>query len=280
NVSQEIDFEEKTELVYDNVYSVEFNEPKRPIEISEVKIDSNIGFEHEKQLLELLNNYRDCFALNIAELGCTELIKMDIKEKEGSKPVCMKPYRTNAQERVDIANIVKEWKQNGIVSETRSPYASPVMLVKKKTGENRLVVDYRRLNSQTIKDKFPLPRIDDLLERLQDCELFTTLDLAHGYLQIPLTEEAKLKTAFITADETGQFERMIFGLANAPAEFQRLMYRALGTLVNKDVLCYLDDILIPAKNWEEMMTKLTKVFEALRLANLTLKLARCEFAKK
>ncbi|GBN93176.1 Transposon Ty3-G Gag-Pol polyprotein [Araneus ventricosus] len=102
---------------------------------------------------------------------------------------------------------MREWKENGIVSDTRSPYASSVLLVKKKTVENRLVIDYRRLNSQTIKDKFPLPKIDDLLEQLHDCSFFSTLDLAHGYLQIPLTENAKQKTALIAPDETGHIER-------------------------------------------------------------------------
>ncbi|GBN45578.1 Retrovirus-related Pol polyprotein from transposon 297 [Araneus ventricosus] len=199
---------------------------------------------------------------------------MNIKEVEGSKPVCMKPYKTNAPERATIKEIVREWRENGIESDTRSPYASPVLLVKKKTGENRLVIDYRRLNSQTIKDKFPLPKIDDLLEQLHDCSFFTTLDLAHGCLQIPLTENAKQKTAFITPDETGQFERMRFGLTNVPEEFQRLMYLALGPL------CNLDDILIPAKTWEEMIEKLIEVFERLRSANLTLKLPKCKFGKK
>ncbi|GBM07782.1 Transposon Ty3-G Gag-Pol polyprotein [Araneus ventricosus] len=123
----------------------------------------------------------------------------------------MQPYKTNAPERAAIKEIVREWRENGIVSDTRSPYASPVLLIKKKTGENRLVIDYRRLNSQTIKDKFPLSKIDDILEQFHDCSFFTTLDLTHGYLQIPLTENAKQKTAFITPDETGQFERMIFG---------------------------------------------------------------------
>ncbi|GBO44171.1 Retrovirus-related Pol polyprotein from transposon 412 [Araneus ventricosus] len=240
---------------------------KVPIILSEINIDSNIENERKQELVQLLNEYRDCFALNISELGSTNLTKMDIKEVEGSKPVCMKPYKTNAPERAAIKEIVREWRENGIVSDTRSPYASPVLLLKKKTGENRLVIDYRRLNSQTIKDKFPLPKIDDVLEQLHDRIFFTTLDLAHGYLQIPLTENAKQETAFITPDETGQFERMIFGLTNAPAEFQRLMYLALGPLCNLGVLCYLDDILIPAKTWEEMIEKLIEVFERLRSAN-------------
>ncbi|GBM67080.1 Retrovirus-related Pol polyprotein from transposon 412, partial [Araneus ventricosus] len=166
---------------------------KVPIILREINIDSNIENESKQELVQLLNEYRDCFALNISELGSTNLTKMDIKEVEELKPVCMKPYKTNAPERAAIKEIVREWRENGIVSDTRSPYASPVLLVKKKTGENRLVIDYRRLNSQTIKDKFPLHKIDDLLEQLHDCSFFTTLDLAHGYLQIPLTENAKKK---------------------------------------------------------------------------------------
>ncbi|GBO01276.1 Transposon Ty3-I Gag-Pol polyprotein [Araneus ventricosus] len=190
---------------------------KVPIILSEINIDPNIENERKQELVQLLNEYRDCFGLNISELGSTNLTKRDIKEVEGSKPVCMKPFKTNAPERAAIKEIVREWRENGIVSDTRSPYASSVSLVKKKMGENRLVIDYRRLNSQTIKDKFSLPKIDDLLEQLHDCSFFTTLNLAHGYLKIPLTENAKQKTAFITPDETGQFERMISGLTNAPA---------------------------------------------------------------
>ncbi|GBM20008.1 Retrovirus-related Pol polyprotein from transposon 412 [Araneus ventricosus] len=212
-----------------------------PIILSEINIDSNIESERKKELVQLLNEYKDCFALNISELGCTNLTKMDIKEVEGLKSVCMKPYKANVPKRAAIKEIVREWRENGIVSDTRSSYASPVLLVKKKTGENRLVIYFRRFNSQTIKHKFPLLKVDDLLEQLHDCSFFTTLNLVHGYLQIPLTENAKQKTAFITPDETGLFERMIFDLTNAPAVFHCLMYVPLGLLCNLDVLCYLDD---------------------------------------
>lgn len=113
------------------------------------------------------------------------------------------------------------------MTETSSDYASPVLVVDKKNGEKRLVIDYRRLNAQTVKEKYPLPNIDDQFEGLAGATYYTVLDLAQGYLQVPLTKEAKKKTASITPDETGQFERMIFGLTNAPAVFQRLMNRVL-----------------------------------------------------
>ena len=270
---------DKQETAKCDEYTRKLEEP-RPILLQEIKIDDDATNVEKQQLLSLVNEYRDCFAMSMSELGCTNLTEMNIVEREGSKPVASRPYKTSAEEREEIGRIVKEWKEHGIVTETRSPYASPVLLVKKKTGEKRLVVDYRRLNQQTIQDKYPLPKIDDQLERIAEGKLFTVLDLAHGYLQVPLAEEAKQKTAFITSDESGQFERMVFGLTNAPAEFQRLMNQALGTLRNTVVRCFLDDLLIPAKDWPEMLESLRSVLQALREANLTCKLSKCEFGKR
>lgn len=112
-----------------------------------------------------------------------------------------------------------QWKDAGIVQETNSAYASPVLLVTKKTGESRLVVDYRKLNSQTKKINYPLTNIDDHSEILKDCKLFAVVDLAHGYLQMPLSEESQEKTAFITPDENGEFTRAMLGLMNSPFYF-------------------------------------------------------------
>ncbi|UYV65505.1 hypothetical protein LAZ67_3004542, partial [Cordylochernes scorpioides] len=190
---------------------------KRPILPEDVNINHSLTPKERQEILDVVNEYRDCFALGMGELGCTDVTKMDIKEVDGSKPVCLRPYKTTASEREAIREIVREWKDNGIVTETRSPYASPVLLVRKKTGDHRLVVDYRRLNIQTIKDKFPLPRIDDLLE---------------------------------------------------------------GPLLNKKAFCYLDDVIIPAKDWREMIERLREVLERIRSAKLTLKPSKCEFGRR
>jgi hypothetical protein len=147
----------------------------------------------------------------------------------------------------------------------------------KKDGDSRLVVDYRKLNAQTVRKVFPTPQLDDHLETLYGAKLFCTLDLASGYLQVPLTETAKEKTAFITPDDTGQFERMVFGLINAPFEFSRLMQRVLNPLKGKVAMWYLDDVLVPAVLYEEMLDRLKLVFEALQAARLTLKLSKCHF---
>lgn len=152
--------------------------------------------------------------------------------------------------------------------------------MKKKNGENRLVIDYRRLNSQTVPEHFPLPNIDDQLQRLSGAQIYCVLDCANGYLQLPLSEESKAKTAFITPDEIGQFERMVFGLRNGPAVFQRLMNKVLGSLCNTVALCYMDDLLIPAKDWEELLVRLKQVLDALRAAGLTLKISKCAFGSE
>jgi len=142
------------------------------------------------------------------------------------------------------------------VSDTHSPYASPAFLVPKADGTSRCVVDFRRLNLQTKKEHYPLPLIDEMLARIGDAKIFISLDLMQGYLQIPIHPDSKEKTAFITPDETGQFERMIFGLTNAPSVFQRLMNTILSTLPKGTAMAYLDDILIPAIDWPHLISKL------------------------
>ncbi|KAK9719311.1 Reverse transcriptase (RNA-dependent DNA polymerase) [Popillia japonica] len=159
-----------------------------------------VGFGHvNTNWVNLINEYSDIFAFSLDELGCTDVAKMDIEEHPGSNPVVVcRPYRASARERQLIQEQVDEWRRVGIVEETKSPYASPVLLVPKKTGEARLVVDYRKLNSQTRREHYPLPNLDDHLEKMGRAKLFAALDLASGYLQIQLTEKAKEKTAFIT----------------------------------------------------------------------------------
>ncbi|CAI6355505.1 unnamed protein product [Macrosiphum euphorbiae] len=160
-----------------------------------------------------------------------------------------------------------------------SPYASPVLLVK-QDGKNRLCDDFRRLNKQTIRQRYPLPDMSEQLEALAAGKMFIQLHLASGYLQIPLTPEAAEKTAFITADTTGQFTRMPFGLSSAVAEFTRLMQYVLGPLQGKTVHNYLDDMVIDGSDWPDLLTKLRSVLGRLKSAALTLKPSKCLFGTK
>jgi transposase InsO family protein len=240
-----------------------------------VSIGPSATNEQREELMATLNEYTSCFALEPSELVCTPLTRMQIETLPG--PVCCRPYRASADERTRMAKILKEWRKLGIVEETKSPYASPCLLVKRKDKADRLVVDYRRLNIKTKRRYYPLPLIEDLFEDLGGFNLFCTLDLASGYLQIELTDEAREKCAFVTPDEHLQPTRMMFGLANAPFEFSKLMTLVLAPIKTRGILWYLDDVLVAASNWTEMCQKLKIVFKAIKDANLTFKLDKCHF---
>jgi len=267
----------------DYLHAVEVNRDppvRQPLELSDFEfVNTEVAPEERGNLLTLVNEFRDCFAKSLDELGCTPMMKVDIKEVPGSFPVVCRPYKTTQADREEIHKIVSDWKRCGVVSETTSPYASPVLLVK-QAGKSRLCVDYRRLNKQTVRQHYPLPDMMEQLESLADSKLFAQLDLASGYLQIPLTKEASQKTAFITADTTGEFNRMPFGLSGAVAEFTRLMQRVLGPLRGLYVRNYLDDMVVDGKDWAEMLLNLRAVLGRIREAQLTLKPSKCSFGAK
>jgi len=189
--------------------------------------------------------------------------------------VVCRTYKTQA-DREEISRIVSESKCHGVMVETVSPYASPVLLVK-QPGKNRLCVDYRRLNKQTIRQHYLLPDMLEQLKPLAVGRLFVQLDLASGYLQIPLTTEAAEKIAFITADTTGQFTRMPFGLSGAVAEFTRLMQRNTRAASREILRNYLDDMVIDGRDWPDLLMKIELVLDKLKDAKLTLKLTKCLF---
>lgn len=241
--------------------------------------DLNIGPLNEDQkntLLSLVNEYRDCFANDLSELGHTNITVMDIVLKD-KDPVVHRPYRLSQVERMEVKTMIDDLLRHNIVRESTSPYASPIIVVKKKTGDKRLCVDYRALNKKTVKQHYPIPRIEDQIDRLSGSKYFSALDLASGYYQIPLTEDAKPKTAFVTPDGQFEFNRMPFGLANAPAVFQRAINMVLGNARFESALAYMDDILIPSESFESGIQKLIIVFNKLRSANLTLKPQKCYF---
>lgn len=218
---------------------------KEPVVLEDITVATDTTEDQQEALLQLLNKYRAAFAKNIYELGCTNVVQMDIVETKGSVPVCAKPYRTSPSDRQIIADIIRTWSKTGLVSDSTLPYASPVLLVNKSNSEKRLCVDYHRLNSQIETPPYPMPDIDSQLSSLAAANMFTTLDLSHGFLQIPLAPESKEKTAFITEDTIAKFERMPFGLKGAPGTFQKLM-----SIIFKDlkqagtVNTYLDDIIM------------------------------------
>ena len=168
-----------------------------------------------------------------------------------------------------------------VIRPSNSPWASPVVMVKKKDGSLRFCIDFRQLNVATIKDAHPLPRIDDFLDALHGARWFSTLDLKSGYWQVPIMERDKEKTAFrASSGQLYEFNQVPFGLCNAPATFSRLMDRTLAGLHWEMCLFYLFDIIVFSSMWEEHLARLQQVFERLRHANLRLGAKKCMFAAK
>ena len=171
--------------------------------------------------------------------------------------------------------LVEEMMQQGVVVLSASPWASPVVLVRKKDGGMRFCVDYRKLNRATKLDEYPLPRIDDTLDMLSGAQHFTTLDLASGYWQVPVDQTSQEKTAFITHSGLYEFRKMPFGLVNAPATFQRLMQVVLCGLTKKVCHVYVDDVLVFGCTFEEHVQNLCSVLDRIRRAGLRLKPKKC-----
>ena len=164
-----------------------------------------------------------------------------------------------------------------VIRPSTSPWSSPVVLVPKKNGNIRFCVDYWKINKITIKDSYPLPRIDDTLQMLRGANTFTSLDLKAGYWQIPIQEDHYEKMAFITHDGLYQFISMPFGLCNAPATFQRLMSSILKQVKKLGVMVYLDDIIIYSNNPNSYLQTIEEVLKILQKHHLILNLKKCTF---
>lgn len=242
-----------------------------------VQCGETLSLIERSRLQNLLDKYRNSFSSSLKDLGFTTETEMVI-ELSDSEPVVYRPYRLSFTERERVKDMVQEMMNSGIIRESSSPYASPIVLVNKKSGEKRLCVDYRALNRKTKREHYPLPRIEDQLDRLSGSTLFITLDLASGYYQIPISEQSREKTAFVTPDGQYEFNRMPFGLVNAPSVFQRTMNKMIqGSPVSAYTLVYMDDILIPARSFEEGLSRLEEVLKLVSQNGLTLKLSKCNF---
>ena len=233
----------------------------------------------QQQLNELFKEFQDVFSQGDDDLGNTPLLEHGI-ETHGP-PLRQPCWRQNPAVRREEMTQVQQMLSSNVIRPSNSPWASPVVMVRKKDGSLRFCVDFRQLNAATVKDAHPLPRIDDLLDALHGAKWFSTLELESGYWQVPISEQDKEKTAFRTSSgQLFEFNQVPFGLCKAPATFSRLMDRILAGFHWETCLFYLDDIIVFSSTWEEHLARLREVFERLRHAKLKLGAAKCTFAAK
>ena len=210
-------------------------------------------------------------------IGQTHLIRHEI-DTGNAKPICTMPYRLPVNLVPKARKNIQEMKKNGLIEPSTGEWCNPLVLVRKKNGDVRVAVDFRKVNEVAKKDAFPMPRVDNVLDSLAGSRVFSTLDCASGYHQIMLKDSDKEKTAFRFDGELLQFRVMPFGLSSAPQTFVRLMKKVLHGVSN--AACYIDDICVHSKTEEEHVEHLRGVFNALKKAGLTLNMDKCEFFKK
>ena len=247
--------------------------------LKEIDMESSSLMPSERaQLQKLLQNFSDVFKMPGKPNGRTPLVKHTIPTK--GSPIRQPLRRLPEKLKRIVDEEINEMLKNDIIRPSNSPWSSPVVMVRKPDGSWRFCIDFRRLNSVTHKDAFPLPRIDATLDTLANVKYFSSLDLASGYWQVEVQEDDKQKTAFSTCKGHFEFQVMPFGLTNAPATFQRLMQCVLAGLTETQCLIYLDDILVFSKSFSEHLLRLENVLIALRKAGLKLKPSKCHFAQK
>jgi RNase H-like domain found in reverse transcriptase/Reverse transcriptase (RNA-dependent DNA polymerase)/Ty3 transposon capsid-like protein/Integrase zinc binding domain/Chromo (CHRromatin Organisation MOdifier) domain/gag-polyprotein putative aspartyl protease len=237
--------------------------------------DKSLTHDEKKRLELFLEDNKEIFAKEISNLGTCNVTKHKISLIDES-PIYVHPYRRSIKEKKDIKEEVEKMLAAGIIRPSKSPWSFPIVLVPKRDGTKRFCIDYRKLNTVSKHDNFPMPRMDDILDRFQGSLWFSKLDLKSGYWQIALEEDSIEKTAFSTTDGHYEFVKLPFGIRNAPAEFSRIMCILLGGLDFVEI--YLDDMTIHSKNLEDHMKHLEIVFSKLKEANLKLNITKCTFA--
>lgn len=257
---------------------------KIPADIEKIIRTEHMNSEEKQKILKICFQYKDIFHTPDAKLTSTSYFKHKIRTTD-EEPVYTKTYRHPHIHKIEIEKQINELLDNNIIRPSTSPWCAPVWIVPKKPDSSgklkwRMVVDYRRLNEKTITDRYPIPNIEELLDKLGKCTYFSTLDLNSGFHQVQVDPSSIHKTAFSVERGHYEFLRMPFGLKNAPSTFQRLMDEILKGYINNICLVYMDDIIIFGTSLEEHLQNIKLIFQRLRDTNLKVQVDKCEFLRK
>ena len=221
--------------------------------------------------------FPDVFSEDLSRLPPDRELEFGIEVLLGSAPISIPPYRMAPLELKELKTQLQDLVDKGFIRPSVSPWGAPVLFVKKKDGTMRLCIDYRQLNKVTIKNRYPLPRIDELFDQLQGASVFSKIDLRSGYHQLKMREMDVSKTAFRTRYGHYEFLVMPFRLTNAPTGFTNLMNKVFHPYLDQFVIVFIDDILVYSKNMDEHAMHLRIVLQTLKDRELYAKFFTCEF---
>ncbi|CAM4836395.1 unnamed protein product [Rotaria magnacalcarata] len=253
--------------------------PQTPHVIQDIEktIDEMIqhitDLSHKNKTRNVMSQYQKIFDTSSSTIALTSL---QHRISTGDHPpINSIPYKCSLQQQQALKNIINQMERSNLIRPSSSPWSFPVILIKKKSGDYRFVVDYRKLNAITTKDSFPIPTIESTLQQLAGNSYFSKLDLRSGYFQIPISENDKPKTAFITTFGLWEFNVLPMGLTNAPPSFQRIMYNLIVNGREQYCLCYLDDIIIFSKTFNDHINHLQEILRVLDQHRFQLNPSKC-----
>ena len=227
--------------------------------------------------IPIVKEFPDVFPDDISGLLPDREVEFTIDLIPGTEPISIPPYRMAPTELRELKNQLEELLSKGFIRPSKSPWGAPVLFMKKKNGSLRLCIDYRQLNRVTIRNQYPLPRIDELFDQLQGSRVYSKIDLRSGYHQLRVQESDVPKTASRTRYGHYEFLVMPFGLTNAPTTFMDLMNRVFQPYLDRFVIVFIDDILVYSGSSEEHSEHLRIVLQTLRERQLYAKLRKCQF---
>ncbi|KAK1694281.1 hypothetical protein QYE76_010978 [Lolium multiflorum] len=243
----------------------------------EIGLELNSLKEVKIEDIPVVNEFQDVFPMELPGMPPDREIEFTIDLIPGTAPIAQPPYKMGPKELVELKAQIDELEQKGFIQESVSPWGTPVIFVDKRDGGRRMCGDYRNLNNVTIKNKYPLPRIQDLFDQVQGAGVFSKIDLRSGYHQIKIKKEDVPKTAFVSRYGHHEYLVVPFGLTNAPAIFMNLMNKIFMKYLDKFVIVFIDDILIYSKDKEEHAKHLKIVLQILREHQLYAKFSKCKF---